>query len=107
MTIVASVSFCWNPICITHLHCCRFENIREFVALQSTTTTMLSNGIDDAYELRYVNSINNWAEVRSAEGLSPNIPINSNDEPPGNNQQRLSVRGYARSEGPHMQSSAF
>lgn len=87
--------------------CCRFDNIREFVALQSTTTTMLSNGLNDAYELRYVNSINTWAEVRSAEGLSPNIPINSNDEPPGNNQERLAVRGYARSGAAHLQTSAF
>ena len=68
---------------------------------------MLSNGIDDAYELRYVNTINTWAEVRSAEGLSPNIPINSNDEPPGNNQQRLSIRGYAHSQSVHMQTSMF
>ena len=88
------------------LNCCRFENIRDFVALKASTT-MLSNGLDDAYELRYVNSINTWAEVKSAEGISANTVINSNDEPPGNNQQRLEIRGYARSESAHLHTAMF
>eukprot|EP00292_Cryptomonas_paramecium_P025508 CAMPEP_0113710616 /NCGR_PEP_ID=MMETSP0038_2-20120614/30259_1 /TAXON_ID=2898 /ORGANISM="Cryptomonas paramecium" /LENGTH=74 /DNA_ID=CAMNT_0000636699 /DNA_START=14 /DNA_END=238 /DNA_ORIENTATION=+ /assembly_acc=CAM_ASM_000170 len=73
-----------------------FENIREFVALRATFSSLAldGNGIDEANELRYVNTINTWAEVRSAEGITANTVIDSNDEPPGNNQQRLSTRGY-------------
>eukprot|EP00293_Proteomonas_sulcata_P015429 CAMPEP_0184312582 /NCGR_PEP_ID=MMETSP1049-20130417/50692_1 /TAXON_ID=77928 /ORGANISM="Proteomonas sulcata, Strain CCMP704" /LENGTH=54 /DNA_ID=CAMNT_0026628841 /DNA_START=48 /DNA_END=212 /DNA_ORIENTATION=- len=35
----------------------------------------------------YANSINDWADAKSAEGLTANTVIDSNDEPPGNNQQ--------------------
>ena len=42
----------------------------------------------------YENTINTWAEPRSAEGVTPNTVIDSNDEPPQNNQQRMTVRGY-------------
>jgi hypothetical protein len=65
------------------------------------------NGVDRDYELRYVNTVNSWAEARNAEGISANTVINSNDEPPGNNQQRLEARGYARSGAAHMQTSMY
>ena len=42
----------------------------------------------------YVNTINTWAEPRSANGLTANTVIDSNDSPPGNNQQRMKIRGY-------------
>jgi len=45
-------------------------------------------------EVPYVNTINTWAEPRSAEGVTANTVIDSNDEPPQNNQQRMAVRGY-------------
>mmetsp|Transcript_28819 Transcript_28819/g.45187 ORF Transcript_28819/g.45187 Transcript_28819/m.45187 type:complete len:150 (+) Transcript_28819:222-671(+) len=42
----------------------------------------------------YVNTINTWAEPHNANGVTPNTVIDSNDEPPANNQQRMSQRGY-------------
>jgi len=78
-------------------------------------------------EVPYVNTINTWAEPRSAEGVTANTVIDSNDSPPGasltqdpqtrrlpcvlahsqiancsklshsfpgNNQQRMEIRGY-------------
>ena len=42
----------------------------------------------------YVNTINTWAEPHNANGVTPNTVIDSNDEPPQNNQQRMSARGY-------------
>ena len=41
-----------------------------------------------------VNTINIWAEPHSANGVTPNTVIDSNDEPPCNNQQRMIGRGY-------------
>ena len=41
-----------------------------------------------------VNTINTWAEPHNANGVTPNTIIDSNDEPPGNNQQRMSYRNY-------------
>ncbi len=41
-----------------------------------------------------VNTINTWAEPRNANGITPNTVIDSNDSPPGNNQQRMKYRGY-------------
>ena len=41
-----------------------------------------------------VNTINTWAEPHNANGVTPNSVIDSNDEPPGNNQQRIASRGY-------------
>ena len=41
-----------------------------------------------------VNTINTWAEPHSANGVTPNTVIDSNDEPAGNNQQRMVARGY-------------
>ena len=40
------------------------------------------------------NTINPWAEPHNANGVTPNTVIDSNDEPPQNNQQRMSARGY-------------
>jgi hypothetical protein len=34
-------------------------------------------------EVPYVNTINTWAEVKSAEGVTANTVIDSNDSPPG------------------------
>jgi hypothetical protein len=42
----------------------------------------------------YVNTINTWAEPHNANGVTPNSVIDSNDEPPCNNQQRMIQRGY-------------
>ena len=42
----------------------------------------------------YVNTINTWAEPHSANGVTPNTVIDSNDEPPRNNQQRMAARCY-------------
>ena len=42
----------------------------------------------------YVNTINTWAEPHNANGVTPNTVIDSNDEPPKNNQQRMTARGY-------------
>ena len=42
----------------------------------------------------YVNTINTWAEPHNANGVTPNSIIDSNDEPPCNNQQRMIQRGY-------------
>ena len=42
----------------------------------------------------YVNTINTWAEPHNANGVTPNTIIDSNDEPPANNQQRMVARGY-------------
>ena len=42
----------------------------------------------------YVNTINTWAEPHNANGVTPNTVIDSNDSPPGNNQQRLRIVGY-------------
>ncbi|EKX36486.1 hypothetical protein GUITHDRAFT_117378 [Guillardia theta CCMP2712] len=42
----------------------------------------------------YVNTINTWAEPHNANGVTPNTVIDSNDEPPCNNQQRMVARGY-------------
>ncbi len=41
-----------------------------------------------------INTINTWAEPHNANGVTPNTIIDSNDEPPGNNQQRMSYRNY-------------
>ncbi len=41
-----------------------------------------------------INTINTWAEPHNANGVTPNSVIDSNDEPPCNNQQRMTVRGY-------------
>eukprot|EP00291_Cryptomonas_curvata_P010539 CAMPEP_0172177624 /NCGR_PEP_ID=MMETSP1050-20130122/15546_1 /TAXON_ID=233186 /ORGANISM="Cryptomonas curvata, Strain CCAP979/52" /LENGTH=72 /DNA_ID=CAMNT_0012850177 /DNA_START=86 /DNA_END=304 /DNA_ORIENTATION=+ len=65
------------------------------------------NGVDEEYELRYINTINTWAEPLNAQGITPNTIIDSNDEPPGNNQQRMATRGYARSGAVHLQTSMF
>ena len=41
-----------------------------------------------------VNTINTWAEPHNANGVTPNTIIDSNDEPAGNNQQRIAARNY-------------
>jgi hypothetical protein len=45
-------------------------------------------------QLNDVNTINTWAEPHNANGVTPNSVIDSNDEPAGNNQQRMAARGY-------------
>ena len=35
-----------------------------------------------------------WAEPHNANGVTANTVIDSNDEPPKNNQQRMAARGY-------------
>jgi len=47
----------------------------------------------------YVNTINTWAEPHNANGITPNTVIDSNDEPPKNNQQRMSARCVGPSAG--------
>ena len=42
----------------------------------------------------YENTINTWAEPHNANGVTANTVIDSNDEPPKNNQQRMAARGY-------------
>lgn len=51
-----------------------FATIREFQALNQATTMLM---IDDADQL-------------NAAGIAPNCQIDSNDSPPGNNQQSCS-----------------
>lgn len=41
-----------------------------------------------------INTINTWAEPHNANGVTPNTIIDSNDEPPCNNQQRMTARNY-------------
>mmetsp|Transcript_73196 Transcript_73196/g.152849 ORF Transcript_73196/g.152849 Transcript_73196/m.152849 type:complete len:93 (-) Transcript_73196:67-345(-) len=41
-----------------------------------------------------INTINTWAEPHNANGVTPNTIIDSNDEPPCNNQQRMIARSY-------------
>ena len=41
----------------------------------------------------YVNTINTWAEPHNTNGVTPNSIIDSNDEPPCNNQQSMIQRG--------------
>ena len=41
-----------------------------------------------------INTINTWAEPHNANGVTPNTIIDSNDEPPANNQQRMVARNY-------------
>ena len=41
-----------------------------------------------------INTINTWAEPHNANGVTPNTVIDSNDEPPQNNQQRMTIRAY-------------
>ena len=45
-------------------------------------------------QLDDVNTINTWAEPHNANGVTPNTVIDSNDSPPGNNQQRMTIRAY-------------
>ena len=75
---------------------CRFQTIRNFVDLKESFSMLAldPNGNDVAALLRDVNTINTWAEPRNANGITPNTPIDSNDSPPGNNQQRMKYRGY-------------
>jgi len=61
------------------------------VKLDTTTGLEIKAGgrrLDD------VNTINTWAEPHNANGVTPNTVIDSNDEPPGNNQQRMAAQGY-------------
>ena len=53
-----------------------------------TTYVLAMTMLDD------VNTINTWAEPHNANGVTPNTVIDSNDEPPQNNQQRMAARGY-------------
>jgi hypothetical protein len=46
-------------------------------------------------QLDDVNTINTWAEPHNANGVTPNTVIDSNDEPPCNNQQRMTIRAYS------------
>eukprot|EP00286_Rhodomonas_abbreviata_P029972 CAMPEP_0181298592 /NCGR_PEP_ID=MMETSP1101-20121128/5868_1 /TAXON_ID=46948 /ORGANISM="Rhodomonas abbreviata, Strain Caron Lab Isolate" /LENGTH=75 /DNA_ID=CAMNT_0023403631 /DNA_START=117 /DNA_END=345 /DNA_ORIENTATION=+ len=57
--------------------------IRQFVDLKASFA-MLAD----------VNTIDTWAAPHNASGITPNTPIDSNDSPPGNNQQREEIRGY-------------
>ena len=50
--------------------------------------TLMMTILDD------VNTINTWAEPHNANGVTPNTVIDSNDEPPANNQQRMTIRNY-------------
>mmetsp|Transcript_99967 Transcript_99967/g.149796 ORF Transcript_99967/g.149796 Transcript_99967/m.149796 type:complete len:90 (-) Transcript_99967:65-334(-) len=61
----------------------------DFFALQFTMFALLKmTMLDD------VNTINEWAEPHNANGVTPNTVIDSNDEPPCNNQQRMTIRAY-------------
>jgi hypothetical protein len=73
-----------------------FQTIRQFSDLKASFQQLAldPNGNDVAALLTYVNTINTWAEPRSANGLTANTVIDSNDSPPGNNQQRMKIRGY-------------
>jgi hypothetical protein len=46
------------------------------------------------FEFSDINTINIWAEPHNANGVTPNTIIDSNDEPPCNNQQRIATRNY-------------
>ncbi|EKX40849.1 hypothetical protein GUITHDRAFT_154025 [Guillardia theta CCMP2712] len=73
-----------------------FAILRQYVEVRQNFTmlTLDANGNDVDALLKDVNTINTWAEPHNANGITPNTVIDSNDEPPGNNQQRMAVRGY-------------
>ena len=50
--------------------------------------------LQSLYVVPVPNTINTWAEPHNANGVTPNSIIDSNDEPPCNNQQRMIQRGY-------------
>ena len=54
--------------------------------------TMLNPSCE--YDTDCINTINTWSEPHNANGVTPNTIIDSNDEPAGNNQQRVIVHGY-------------
>eukprot|EP00291_Cryptomonas_curvata_P014388 CAMPEP_0172151524 /NCGR_PEP_ID=MMETSP1050-20130122/276_1 /TAXON_ID=233186 /ORGANISM="Cryptomonas curvata, Strain CCAP979/52" /LENGTH=57 /DNA_ID=CAMNT_0012819637 /DNA_START=195 /DNA_END=368 /DNA_ORIENTATION=- len=56
--------------------------------------TLLGSGDADALIIPDINTINTWAEPHNANGVTPNTIIDSNDEPPANNQQRIATRNY-------------
>ena len=59
-----------------------------FIVVQKMFALLAMTMLDD------VNTINTWAEPHNANGVTPNTVIDSNDEPAGNNQQRMAARGY-------------
>ena len=63
-------------------------NVRLFAVCRKMFALLAMTMLDD------VNTINTWAEPHNANGVTPNTVIDSNDEPPQNNQQRMSARGY-------------
>ena len=65
----------WCSVCAYYCACCQMF----FLLLDANS---------------YVNTINSWAEPHNANGVTPNTVIDSNDEPAGNNQQRMQGRGY-------------
>ena len=58
------------------------------LAASKMFATLMMTILDD------VNTINTWAEPHNANGVTPNTVIDSNDEPPQNNQQRMTIRAY-------------
>ena len=58
------------------------------LAASKMFATLMMTILDD------VNTINTWAEPHNANGVTPNTVIDSNDEPPCNNQQRMTIRAY-------------
>jgi len=67
----------------------REAHVRAVRLLAATMFSLLAmTMLDD------VNTINTWAEPHNANGVTPNTVIDSNDEPPKNNQQRMTARGY-------------
>jgi hypothetical protein len=56
--------------------------------------TLLADAAPKGPVIPYINTINEWAEPHNDNGVTPNTIIDSNDEPPGNNQQRMAARGY-------------
>jgi len=67
---------------------CRVADYHLRFALRRMFALLSMTMLDD------VNTINTWAEPHNANGVTPNTVIDSNDEPPKNNQQRMTARGY-------------
>ena len=65
-----------------------FTNLLTFCRMFALLRTTMLEYVPD------INTINTWAEPHNANGVTPNTIIDSNDEPPGNNQQRIIARNY-------------
>ena len=73
---------------ISVLRCARSSALTSRWLLRRMFALLAMTMLDD------VNTINTWAEPHNANGVTPNSVIDSNDEPAGNNQQRMAARGY-------------